>query len=915
MTEGTKRSEKTGAAGLKKQPIDFVSPRKSVKKTVAKTAQAVPVLSAKDAINARAKSTAKSEMPSISSAKELINSVVPRGNGHDSKSAANLHHSSLQKNLESTRTSASALLKMAKAPKAAAPPDLTAHADPLAKTAPIVAARLGAPAESPAAKPVVRTSLRLGSSARAAETPAVMPSNSRMVQMAKPVMSTDEELIQAFETSLQKPSSGYLLENAIQSAQGSPALEAGTSRSLANMVKAAHVGDLGRPVEIEANTRGATRKLGRKTSGSKLAISAKASPAAKDDVYDAASLDFIETSEIIESLKAEAEPKVSPKPAQKSTVSANSAVEVKKALAKPSKAVPTTQTVAAATSGARRQPRMSDITPVAQRSMKAAMQGTAAQAKIAKKTADAETIPVKLGTKAAISQVIGMPSAAVKVPTVIDNALKVNFVAPKKNNGAKNDRPLRFSEQVEVKKAKTAGMVAKSPSNGRRSLKDIFKGTREAIKKVQKGPTAGVKDDTAFGATPSKKPQPNHNAINIYASDFGKKQNDSNAISLGIVEDYGSELADRRANGALPAATYEPDRSDFATFEDYSRELGDVGLGAVQSKRQAKLGAGVQRNNFADATASYQDLAKTKPYDREGYVAESAAELGADARDREPARAATEAERLGKLVQAMDREEEDDDRAPGQGDLATQALERRKSGVAPAVRPSIDYYSADYYDPPKKADSAGGPRAENKLAPADSLQNNSSQNGREARPSAGMNNAAGRYGSASATASRGAGSYSAESEAAAGSVLASLDRAGGIEKDLEAAFAQATPTPALPAKPDNRYALGPDSPFLLKSANVEKRPLSDNTSISPARTINRGVTAKTTSAQPKKGHKKTAKTPKTHKQKPSPRDSGARPTVIVPSAHRSKTPLFCLIIFTIILGVVAGATLYLCFFQ
>lgn len=908
MAEGTKRSEKTGAAGLKKQPIDFVPSKKSTKKTVAKTAQAAPVLSAKDAINARAKSTTKSEMPSISSAKELINSAIPRGNGRDSKSAANLHHSSLQKNLESTRTSASALLKMAKAPKAAAPPDLTAHADPLAKTAPIVAARLGAPAESPAAKPVVRTSLRLGSSARPAETPAVMPSNSRMVQMAKPVMSTDEELIQAFETSLQKPSSGDLLENAIQSAQGSPALEASTSRSLANMVKAAHVGDLGRPVEIEANTRSTTRKLGRKTSGSKLAISAKASPAAKDDVYDAASLDFIETSEIIESLKAEAEPKVSPKPTQKSTVSAKSAVEVKKAMAKPSKTGPSAPAVKPVVTGARRRPRMSDITPAGQRGMKAAVQGTAAQAKLAKKTANAETIPVKLDAKAAISQAIGMPSAVVKVPTAEDNALKVKFVAPKKNNSAKNERLLRFSEQAGAK-AKNAGTVANSPSNSRRSLKDIFKGTREVIKKVQKGSTTSAKDDPAFGATPSKKPQPNHNAINIYASDFAKKQDDSDAIGLGIVEDYGPEMTDRRANGALPAATYEPDRSDFATFEEYGRELGDVGLGAAQSKKQAKLGAGARRNNFADATASYQDLAKTKSYDREGYVAESAAELGADARDREPARAATEAERLGKLVRAMDREDEDDERAPGRGDFALQTSGRGKAVVAPAVRPSIDYYSADYYDPPKKADSAGGPRAENNSASNNFSQNNSSENGREARPSAG------RYGSASAAAGRGAGSYSAESEAAAGSVLASLDRAGGIEKDLEAAFAQSTPTPTLPAKPDNRYALGPDSPFLLKSANVEKRPLSDNASIPPARTINRGVTVKNAPAQPKKGHKKNVKAPKPHKQKPSPRDSGARPTVIVPSAHRSKTPLFCLVIFTIILGVVAGATLYLCFFQ
>lgn len=865
MAEGTKRSENGGGTRLKKQPMDFVAPKKNTKTKAAPVAKVAPVLSAKDAINARAKAT-KADMPTMGSAKELINASAVGGSGRASKSAANLHHSSLQKNLESTRTSASALLKMAKASKPVAPPDLTSHADPLAKTAPIVAARLGSSVQNTTVKPVVRTSLRLGSSARPAEeAQTIMPSHSRMVRHARPVMSSDEELIQAFESSLSQSSSSDLLENAIQSAQGSPAIEASSSRSLARMVQATHAGDLGRPALIEDNARVAGRKTARKTSRS-LSIGAKSSAQTSDEVYNAASLDLIETGEIIESLKAESnqEPLETPKTRISTKQASGAKTMTNKAVISKTPTAP------------QRRARMSDITPAAQNGMKAAVRGARAHDKIAKKITEAEAIPVKLGAKAAISQAVGMPSSTVKVPSANDNSLKVNFGPAKTKTAApKKTQPLRFSEQTRSSKANEKVGSAAS-INAKRSLRDIFKGTRDVIKRVQKGSPTNPGETTAqatdfaskptpFAKTPTKKPQPNHNAINIYASDFVKKKaqstGDSVALGLGIVENYGSESVDRRANGSMPA-TYELDHSSFATSEAFGREVGDVGLGAKSAEgKRSKSTIKPQRNNFADANVSYSDLTQEKKNDLHDYFAESVAELGADARGREQARDNNlGGDELRKVVQPADRSGAYSGSAPGRSDLTSNVRTQARSGVAPAVRPSIDYYSPDYYDPPKK---------ENRLA------------------------------------------SSAETEE---SILASLAKAGGIEEDLETAFAETNfkSNPPANAKPDNRYALGPDSPFLLKTANVEKRPLSDNSTTPPSRTINRGVTAKVEPADRKKSNKK-AKAAKS--RKPSPRDSGSRPTVIVPATHRSKTPLFCLVIFTIFLGVIAGATFYLCFFQ
>lgn len=123
-----------------------------------------------------------------------------------------------------------------------------------------------------------------------------------------------------------------------------------------------------------------------------------------------------------------------------------------------------------------------------------------------------------------------------------------------------------------------------------------------------------------------------------------------------------------------------------------------------------------------------------------------------------------------------------------------------------------------------------------------------------------------------------------------------------------------------PDKPvdNNRYALGGESPF-LKTVNVEKRPLSD-TPVTPRPTIERRKIETKPEKPTKIGRKnvyakkaeKPAKSRKSKAEKPAP---APRPTVIMPTSHRSKLPLFFLVLITIILGALVGAAAYLCFFQ
>ncbi len=126
--------------------------------------KAVPVKSAKDAINAMYASEASNRLSKYlaNSAKEIINASGKPASDH--KSAANLHGGSIQRSMESARPSASGLLRQAKAEPTVIPDDTSNSADPLAKrTAPAVRVKKRpAPASTPQVAPVVRTSLKLG---------------------------------------------------------------------------------------------------------------------------------------------------------------------------------------------------------------------------------------------------------------------------------------------------------------------------------------------------------------------------------------------------------------------------------------------------------------------------------------------------------------------------------------------------------------------------------------------------------------------------------------------------------------------------------------------------------------------------------------------------------------------------------
>lgn len=150
------------AAG-KNQRMDFVPTKSETKMPAVNSATPVtpeaptPVTSAKAAINAMyAQRNAQPKTAQlVPSARAAVNAAASQAQ-KSSKSAANLHHGSIQRSMESTRTSASALLK--------------SKSD-----------------HDGGNVPVVHTSLKLGANARPKQAPVVLPPNARMARVARPV--------------------------------------------------------------------------------------------------------------------------------------------------------------------------------------------------------------------------------------------------------------------------------------------------------------------------------------------------------------------------------------------------------------------------------------------------------------------------------------------------------------------------------------------------------------------------------------------------------------------------------------------------------------------------------------------------------------------------------------------------------
>lgn len=106
---------------------------------------------------------------------------------------------------------------------------------------------------------------------------------------------------------------------------------------------------------------------------------------------------------------------------------------------------------------------------------------------------------------------------------------------------------------------------------------------------------------------------------------------------------------------------------------------------------------------------------------------------------------------------------------------------------------------------------------------------------------------------------------------------------------------------------NDRYALGGQSPFFLKSVSVEKRPLSNNpTKKSLAQSENY---LRPVSQEAFGGKNVYAAKPPVKKALPT------KPTVIIPASRKSRVPLVLLLLLTVILGAAMGAFAYLCFFQ
>lgn len=223
-----------------------------------------PVKSAKEAINARAKSAPQTASKLIKSAKEAINNAarLRQASRQNAKSAAHLHHGSIQKSVESVRTSASALLKVAKSPDPVIPDDTSNSADPLAKT-PAVAPKVKKSSNTDHNVPVVRTSLKLGQAPRAVKPPVVLPPHARMAQSAHPLMRSDDkenlDIVQAFEESLGAPARNNALEAAIRSARGLASGQPDTSATtLADALAAAAAST---PADTPAPAKAPTSRL------------------------------------------------------------------------------------------------------------------------------------------------------------------------------------------------------------------------------------------------------------------------------------------------------------------------------------------------------------------------------------------------------------------------------------------------------------------------------------------------------------------------------------------------------------------------------------------------------------------------------------------------------------------------------
>ncbi len=128
------------------------------------------------------------------------------------------------------------------------------------------------------------------------------------------------------------------------------------------------------------------------------------------------------------------------------------------------------------------------------------------------------------------------------------------------------------------------------------------------------------------------------------------------------------------------------------------------------------------------------------------------------------------------------------------------------------------------------------------------------------------------------------------------------------------------------APDNNHYALGGQSPFFLKTVSVEKRPLYDGPTTRASSSTSSSSRSSSTTSTTSRSKKKNVYAEKPKKQKKPAKKSSkkkttraqelpTRPTVIIPSSHRSSVPLVFLLLLTIILGAVVGAVAYLCFFQ
>lgn len=113
-------------------------------------------------------------------------------------------------------------------------------------------------------------------------------------------------------------------------------------------------------------------------------------------------------------------------------------------------------------------------------------------------------------------------------------------------------------------------------------------------------------------------------------------------------------------------------------------------------------------------------------------------------------------------------------------------------------------------------------------------------------------------------------------------------------------------TPEAKSPDNNKYTLKGQSPFFLKSVNVEKRPLSG--SIGSKSTPSEGTLYERPANTPVSGKN-------VYDRKEERKKLPTKPTVIIPASRRSRAPLIMLLILTVILGAAMGAFIYLCFFK